>query len=288
MNDQVTEDPQTIIDRVEAMSTASESPCGDGRMVWRVWDVSGGSAPILVLYHGGAGSWRHWIRNIPVLMQRYRVVVPDLPGLGDSDLPPDNTDAWSMAQIVVDGLDTVIGTDAMFDVVGFSFGATMAACTGVLREGRVRSVMIVAASGVSNVSGAVEMLKVRHLEGPERVEAHRENLARLMIADRAKIDDLSLVIQDWGTVRSRIKSPSISRNGTIRIALDRITAPVNGIWGELDAPAAPRTEPRVAAMRERFPNADVRVVPGAGHWVAYEAADTVNAWLVEILARTRP
>jgi hypothetical protein len=32
----------------------------------------------------------------------------------------------------------------------------------------------------------------------------------------------------------------------------------------------------------------VRLIPGAGHWVAYEAADIVNPVLLEMLARTRP
>jgi len=30
------------------------------------------------------------------------------------------------------------------------------------------------------------------------------------------------------------------------------------------------------------------VIPGTGHWAAYESADTVNAILQEMLARTRP
>jgi pimeloyl-ACP methyl ester carboxylesterase len=67
-----------------------------------------------------------------------------------------------------------------------------------------------------------------------------------------------------------------------------VHVPINGIWGELDAPANPRALERVAAMHERRPDADVRVVPGAGHWVAYEEPEQVNAILLEMLARTRP
>ena len=50
-------------------------------MVWRVW----GSGEPLVLFHGGSGSWTHWIRNIPELSRHYELWVPDIPGLGEFD-----------------------------------------------------------------------------------------------------------------------------------------------------------------------------------------------------------
>ncbi len=287
MNDHVTQDPQALLDRLDAQSTRFETPCGTGRMVWRLWDTSGGSAPIVVLFHGGAGSWRHWVRNIPMLAEQYRVLVPDLPGLGESDVPPDGDDADAVAAVVADGIDAIIGRATHYDVVGFSFGGTMAACVGALHGRRLRSVTIIGSSGVGPLGSAVELLKVRHLEGEERRETHRENLNRLMIADRNKIDELALLIQDWNTVRSRLRTPSLSRSGAILRAIDKLQAPLNGIWGELDAPANPQAPKRVVALRERCPGADIRIIPGAGHWVAYEAPDTVNAMLLEMLARTR-
>ena len=47
----------------------------------------------------------------------------------------------------------------------------------------------------------------------------------------------------------------------------------------------PRAPERIAAMRARRPDADVRMIPGAGHWVAYEAPEAVNAMLLEMLAQ---
>ncbi len=287
MNDQVTQDPQALLDRLDAQSTRFETPCGEGRMIWRLWDQAGAAAPVVVLFHGGAGSWRHWVRNIPVLAEEYRVLVPDLPGLGESDFPPDGDDADAVAAIVADGIDAIIGPDTRYDVVGFSFGGTMAACVGALRGKRLRSVTIIGSSGVGPAGSAVQLLKVRHLEGEERRETHRENLNRLMIADRAKIDALALLIQDWNTVRSRLRTPALSRSGAILRAIDKLQAPLNGIWGELDAPANPQAPKRVAALRDRCPTADIRMIPGAGHWVAYEAPETVYAMLREMLARTQ-
>jgi 2-hydroxy-6-oxonona-2,4-dienedioate hydrolase len=288
MNDQLAEDPQSILDRIQRQATRHETPCGDGRMVWHLWDQSGGTAPVVALFHGGAGSWRHWIRTIPALVPTYRVLVPDLPGLGESDFPPDGDDAFAIAAIVADGIDAIVGAGTSYEVVGFSFGGSMAACVGALRGKRVRSVTIIGSSGVGALGSAVKLEKVRHLEGQERHDTHRINLGRLMIADPAKIDELAIAIQDWNTVRSRLRTPAISRSGAIMRAIDQLQSPLNGMWGELDAPANPKGPERVATLRAHCPNADIRLIAKTGHWAAYEAADTVNAILLEMLARTRP
>ncbi len=281
-------DPRSLLDQVQHQATRHETPCGDGRMVWHLWDRSGGTAPLVALFHGGAGSWRHWVRTIPALVPRYRVLVPDLPGLGESDEPPVPGDADAIAAIVAGGIDAIAGAGETYDAVGFSFGATMAACVGALRGPRVRSVTIIGSSGVGPPGSMVTLEKVRHLEGQARRDTHRINLSRLMIADPEKIDDLALAIQDWNTVRSRLRTPALSRGGAIMRAIDRLRSPLNGMWGEFEAPAHPRGPERAATLRALRPEADVRVIPGAGHWAAYESADTVNAILLEMLERTLP
>jgi pimeloyl-ACP methyl ester carboxylesterase len=254
-------------------------------MAWRFWGVPG--KPVLVLFLGGAGSWRHWAHNIDSLSAEYRLLVPDLPGLGESALPPVVDDADAIAAVVAAGIDGALGKDGEYDVAGFSFGGTMAACVGAMHGERVRSVTIVGSSGVGPAGSAVQLMKVRHLEGAERVAAHRTNLNRLMIADPEKIDALALAIQEWNTLRSRLKTPALSRSGAILRAIDALRVPLNGIWGELDAPANPRAPSRVAALHERRPDADVRMIQRAGHWVAYEAPEQFNAMLLEMLRRTR-
>ncbi|WP_428491356.1 alpha/beta fold hydrolase [Rhodopila sp.] len=288
MNDQLSEDPQLILDCIQSQASRHETPCGDGKMVWHLWDRSGGTAPVVALFHGGAGSWRHWVRTIPALLPTYRVLVPDLPGLGESDFPPDGEDAFAIAGIVADGIDAIVGAGTSFEVVGFSFGGTMAACVGALRGERVRSVTIIGSSGVGALGSSVKLEKVRHLQGQTRHDTHRTNLGRLMIADPAKIDELAILIQDWNTVRSRLRTPAISRSGAIMAAIDRLVCPLNGMWGEFDAPANPKGPERVATLRAHCPDADIRLIPKTGHWAAYESAETVNAFLLEMLARTRP
>jgi pimeloyl-ACP methyl ester carboxylesterase len=83
MNDVLAEPPEAFLARLDAAATRMETPTGAGNMVWRSW----GSGPVLVLLHGGSGSWRHWVRNIEYFARDRRVIAPDLPGLGESDMP---------------------------------------------------------------------------------------------------------------------------------------------------------------------------------------------------------
>src|SRR5271165_857338 len=98
-------DAQALLDRIEHAAQSQETPCGDGTMVWRIW----GSGPVVLLLHGGAGSWRHWVRNLDHLSLTHTVVAPDLPGLGDSARAPDPIDAISIGAIVTAGLEQVVG-----------------------------------------------------------------------------------------------------------------------------------------------------------------------------------
>jgi 2-hydroxy-6-oxonona-2,4-dienedioate hydrolase len=86
----------------------------------------GRRAPLLLL-HGGSGSWTHWVRNIAPLVRAAAaaVWVPDMPGFGDSALPPGCQDADQLPPWLEQGLQQLLGRTPV-DVVGFSFGALVA------------------------------------------------------------------------------------------------------------------------------------------------------------------
>jgi len=263
------------MEHLQLSAHRTETQCGAGRMVWHAW----GSGPALVLLHGGSGSWRHWVRNIPHFAATRRVIAPDLPGLGLSDPPPDPENPRAMAAILAAGLARLLDPADRYDLTGFSFGGVVAGCLAAAEGARVRTLTIVGSGGLGLPRGSTELVKVRHLSGAEREAAHRTNLARLMIADPARIDALALAIQDWNTRHARLKSPHISRAPWLRDALGVVRCEVGGIWGSLDAPALPDIGAREAAMRAVQPGLRFVAIPGAGHWVAYEAADAFNAAL---------
>ena len=69
-----------LLGHLAATARRSETPCGDGSVVWHGWGAGG----VVVLLHGTSGSWRRWVRNISALARDHRVLAPDIPGLGES------------------------------------------------------------------------------------------------------------------------------------------------------------------------------------------------------------
>ena len=266
-----------------------ETPCGDGAVVWREWGPPGGGGrerPLL-LFHGGSGSWRHWVRNIERLSADRRLLCPDLPGLGDSATLPCADGPAPIAAVVRAGLTAVLGEGAPYDLAGFSFGALVAGHVAAEAGPELRSLTLVGAASLGLPRQRTDLVKVRDKEGEARVAAHRHNLAALMFADPERIDALALLVQERNTVQTRFRSRGFAGSALLRETLARTRAPVALVYGERDAIAWPEVEARFAALRSVRPDAWTGMVPGAGHWVSYEAAPAFDAMLLDMLDRRR-
>lgn len=274
--------PEAILAHLDARADRSRTPIpGGGTMAWRGW---GAGAP-LVLLHGGYGSWMHWVRTILPFARDRRVIAADLPGLGESDTPPEPHTAEGLAAPIVAGIRSLVG-DAPVDLVGFSFGGVLGGHVAAGLGAQCRHFIIVGSAGLGGARAPMAPMRSwRELNDPaERRAVHRHTLEVLMFADPARIDALALAIQQTNAEAGRVRSPLISRTGTLRAALPHVTGHVGGIWGERDNIAVGHMEERRAALRESHPGAPFRLVPGAGHWVGYEQAEAFNATLAEMLA----
>jgi pimeloyl-ACP methyl ester carboxylesterase len=277
---EISSETMAFVEGVAAEARRVETPCGDGAMVWRIW----GSGPPLVLLHGGYGSWTHWIRNVLPLSRSFTVIAPDLPGLGESATPPEPHTAEGLAQIVVDGIDIVLPRDERLHVAGFSFGGVLGGHVVARLGDRARAFTVVGSNGFGLVRQPTDLHRVpAGASAPEALEVHRHNIAAMLIADPAKIDELAVYLQSQNAPRARVRSRRFSRADTLARALPLITARLDGIWGERDATAYPHLDERAHMLRSFQPQARFEVIEGAGHWVQYEAADQFNPLLAEIV-----
>jgi 2-hydroxy-6-oxonona-2,4-dienedioate hydrolase len=276
------ETPAAQVARLAAASRRIETPCGDGVMVWRSW----GEGEPLVLFHGGFGSWTHWFRNIPVLSRRYRLIVASLPGLGESDDVPLPHTPEGIAAIAAAGVARILAPGERFHLAGFSFGGLIGGHVAALFGERCRSLTLVGAGGLGLKRSAMrKLLSWRHIEDEEgRLAVHRENLAILMLADPAKIDDLAVHLQAENAARGRVNSPTIAMTDTLTRRLPLVRGRLAGIWGERDAAAMEDLPARARLLRGIQPSAPFVVIADAGHWVQYEAAEAFNEILLELLA----
>jgi pimeloyl-ACP methyl ester carboxylesterase len=274
----ISEATRAFVEGVAAEAQRFETPCGDGRLVWHSW----GSGPALVLLHGGYGSWMHWIRNVLPLSRQFRVIAPDLPGLGESATPPEPWTAAGLAAIIVAGLGEIVPRDEELRLAGFSFGGVIGGSVAAQLGDRLRSFTVVGSNGLGLERSPTPLRRVpSDADEAEEFATHRYNLNQLMIADPGKIDELALYLQKTNHARARMRSRRFSRSGALVETLPKVKARLDGIWGERDATAYPHVDERARILRGIQPAARFAVVPGAGHWVQFEAADQFNPLLAE-------
>ena len=269
---------------VLARGTRLESAHPGGRMVWHAW----GQGEPVVLVHGGSGSWTHWIANVESLAASgRRVLVPDLPGCGDSDKPLGGQDADALVEPLAGGIAQLIGP-APVDVVGFSFGGLTSGLMAAAHPERVRRLVLVGAPAMPLGQRPVRLLEWRHLTDPaQRAAVHRGNLAALMVHDPAAITPLVLALHTANTARDRLRRRRLSRTDALQQALLQLRVPVAAIYGREDALYRGRFDELEASLRA-LPTLDfLAVIPGAGHWVQYEAREAFERALAQALAPAR-
>lgn len=281
-------DGRTALEHIEAIAALSQAvrvPMGNGgRMMWHIWGVDSGK-PILLLFHGGSGSWIHWIRNVVPLSQHYTVYAADLPGLGDSDPPDDVRDIWSVTKCVRTAVDTVLPKDQPFRLTGFSFGGMVSGHLSTLMPERIERIVLVGAGGLKATRKPGPKLHKLLPEMPAQTLADeaRRNLEILMLHDPAKVDGVAIHMQILNTTRARTRSRDMGIAGALSNVLPEVHTPLTGIWGEFDSTTYPYIQERIDLFRALQPEFEMNVIAGAGHWVAYEAAEAFNARLIEVL-----
>src|ERR1700676_5739152 len=70
-------------------ATKSSAVKIDGK---KIHYLTAGQGPALILLHGYTQTSRMWRPLIDKLKEKFTVIAPDLPGIGDSDIPKDGCD----------------------------------------------------------------------------------------------------------------------------------------------------------------------------------------------------
>lgn len=273
--------PDPLLDRLESTGRRVVTERGGRCIHWRVW---GQGSPVVCL-HGGSGSWKHWVRNIEPLAGAHMVLVPDLPGFGASDDPEEPIQFLEIGRDVTAGIDQIVGADVDYAIAAFSFGGAVTCTILQVQPGRQKGIFLCgsAAFGKPNPPPSA---KIRDKTGEELVEAHRANLAGIMLSDPGAIDPLALRIQHENTLGARLKTRAMDRGKLLPEVLEEYPGPLVALWGDLDAFLGPgMLEDRIETLRRVKPDAEIHVLRGVGHWANYEAAETVNGLLLDFLDR---
>jgi 4,5:9,10-diseco-3-hydroxy-5,9,17-trioxoandrosta-1(10),2-diene-4-oate hydrolase len=256
----------------------------------RYFEAGKGEATILL--HGGgpgASGISNYSKNLEVLAQGRRVIVPDLPGFGETEAKlPEGPTFHVMGDFVRQFMDTLKIEKASF--VGNSMGGAAALMVALRAPERVNRLVLM------GTGGSQALFTPMPTEGLQRMRnfflAGEPTLERLQgVIDLLVFDPSSItpaLLQERLKAASR---PELLKNSIFH-------RPVAGdIWKENLAALNHRTlivwgrEDRVIPIDSSFillktmPNAQLHVFPKCGHWVQWEKADEFNALVSDFLDR---
>ncbi|HEY6348729.1 MAG TPA: alpha/beta fold hydrolase [Candidatus Angelobacter sp.] len=259
-----------------------------------------GSGPPLLLLGGLLGGSLCWRHNIRALAAGYNVYAVDLPGLGLSrDIGIDCSMSQQVQHLV--GFATQMGWKE-FSVVGSSFGGAIAMLLAGQNFGgasRVRSLLL---SSPVNPWSDFGRRRIRHLSSrlggcllravlPISHPVHGIALRR-MYGDPMRVSQDAIK-----GYRAIILRPGRARNiltalrkwqqdvNSLEPIIPQLDIPVLLIWGTHDRAVDPRS---ATILKERLPQADLKLIPGAGHLPFEEAPEEFNQLSLEFLAKVHP
>lgn len=262
----------------------------------RLQYLAAGHGPMVVLIHGYSETSRMWRPIMPTLAERFTVIAPDLPGIGDSAIPVDGLD-MKTAAIRIHALARSLGAQKA-EVVGHDIGLMVAYAYAAQFPTEVKKLAVMDAflPGVAGWEAVYNNPGIWHfrfngptpealVQGRERI--YFEHFWNDFAADRTR----SIPEED-----RKAYTAAYSRSGRMRagwayfvsfqqaakdfaeLSQTKLTMPVLSIGGE-------KANGDVLAHQMKLVASDVTfvVLRNTGHWVMEENPKETIAALVKFL-----
>jgi pimeloyl-ACP methyl ester carboxylesterase len=255
-----------------------------------------GHGPAVILLHGYTQTSRMWRPLMPKLVQKFTVIAPDLPGIGDSDIPKDGSD-MKTAAIRIHALVKSLGISKA-RVVGHDIGLMVAYAYAAQFPAEVEKLVVMDAflPGVAGWELAYDNPNFWHFRfngpTPEALVAGREKIYFAYFWDDLAADKTrSLPVADRDAYVAAYSRPRRMRAGwayfaawpdTARdfaqLAQTKLTMPVLSIAGEKASAAILSPQMKLVAT-------DVTVIElkDTGHWLMEERPKETMDALVAFL-----
>ncbi len=214
--------------------------------------------------HGLSGSTLWWARNVPVLAERYRIYLVDLPGFGTmrrSRRPFVLAQAasWLSGWMEAAGLERA-------HLVGHSMGGYVSVRLAASRPEAVSRLVLVAPAGVpagrSMLGHLVPLLLAARYATPAFMP--------VLVRDAMRMGPTTL----WRAARDLLAED-------VREDLRKIQAPTLLVWGEND----PLIPPAVGdLLRQEIPGSRLLLLRGAAHVPMFDRPAEFDAALLSFLA----
>jgi pimeloyl-ACP methyl ester carboxylesterase/CRP-like cAMP-binding protein len=252
---------------------------------------------VALLIHGWSSSWYAMSPLLGLVSQRFRAISVDLPGYGKSPPLPERATIPAYADLMADFVEQV--TDGPVVLVGHSMGG-MTCLTMALRYPALVERMVLIGPTISGrLSQSINLLisPITLLERFGLGSLIVSTVERLMLgltdslmrpvsfAERTGITE-----QDYMRLRSDARRPGqgraraecffAMRENDLRGHLRQVEAPSLVLWGAEDN-TVPLRDAGVVA--DEWPEADLRIIPKAGHWPQFESPGVTRRQIASFL-----
>jgi 4,5:9,10-diseco-3-hydroxy-5,9,17-trioxoandrosta-1(10),2-diene-4-oate hydrolase len=261
-----------------------------------------GTGPAVVLLHGGgpgASAWSNFGRNLPVFAERFRTLLVDQPGFGESDKPKITGHYFTFSADALLGLLDKLDIERAH-LVGNSLGGGTAVRFALRHPDRAGRLVLMAPGGLS-----LNVLSPDPTEGVKRLYAFaappgpsREKLAeflRTLVFDRTLITD-ELVeerfrhaaapesLRAMASMGASFTSAATAEDGLLWREAYRLRQRVLLVWGRED-----RVNPLDGALAavKLIPRAELHVFGRCGHWAQLERFAEFNRLAMDFLEGVR-
>jgi pimeloyl-ACP methyl ester carboxylesterase len=258
--------------------------------------TTGGHGPALILLHGYAETSRMWTPILPQLGEKFTVIAPDLPGIGDSSIPADGLD-MKTAAIRIHALARSLGVEKA-RVVGHDIGLMVAYAYAAQFPAEVEKLVVMDAflPGVDGGDAVYNNPGLWHFrfhgETPEALVRGRERMYfdyywNEFAADKTR----SLSEADRKTYTEAYSRPGRMKAGWTyfasfpqtakdfaQLSETKLTMPVLSIGGEKSLGDVLGQQMKVVAK-----DVTVVVLKDTGHWILEESPKETTAALVKFL-----
>jgi pimeloyl-ACP methyl ester carboxylesterase len=258
--------------------------------------LTAGHGPTVILLHGYTQTSRMWRPIIPLLAEKFAVIAPDLPGIGDSDIPANGLDMKSAA-IRIHALAKSLGV-ASATVVGHDIGLMVAYAYAAQFPSETEKLAVLDAflPGVAGWESVYNNPGIWHFRfnGPTpealvrgRERTYFEHFWNNFAADK----DRSLPEADRAYYAAAYARPGRMRAGWAyfvsfqqaakdfaELSRTKLTMPVLAIGGEKANGELLGQQMKIVAT-----NAEMVVLKNTGHWVLEENPKETTAALLKFL-----
>ena len=248
-----------------------------------------GSGPPVMLIHGsgpGVTAWANWRLNIPALSQRFRVIAADCVGFGYTERPDGiayNRQNWLHHLL---GVLDALGIDRA-DIVGNSFGGSMALALATEHPDRVRRLVLMGSTGVEfSLTPGLDAVwgyqpSVENMRALLDVFAYDRRLVSDELAElRFKAASRPGISEAFAAMFPAPRQRWITALATDEALIAQIAHPTLIVHGREDKVIPAADAERLFRL---IPNAELHMLGHSGHWTQIEHKDRFNLLVTDFL-----